>query len=153
MLSKSEINKRYYEKNKDKIKTNRKRIDVECPICNIIRSVRSDVKRITNRCMKCNMRQIRIDRGEILHGLISHPLHIRWAGMKQRIKDPLKRASYLDKNIIICEEWSNSFLPFYEWSIANGFKPELELDRIDNDGNYCPENCRWVSHQLNCLNR
>lgn len=153
MLSKSEINKRYYEKNKDKIKTNRKRIDVECPICNIVRSIRADSKNITNRCMKCNMRQIRIDRGEILHGLQSHPLHIRWAGMKQRIKDPLKRASYLDKNIIICEEWSNSFLSFYEWSIANGFKPELELDRIDNDGNYCPENCRWVSHQLNCLNR
>lgn len=153
VFTKQEIQKRYRDKNKDRIQALRKRIDIECPICNIVRSIRADSKRITDNCNICSIRKIRIEKGDILHNLSTHPLYIRWAGMKQRIKDPLKKSSYLDKGIIVCEEWSINFLPFYEWSIANGFKEDLELDRIDNDGNYCPENCRWISHQLNCLNR
>jgi len=152
-LSKAEINKRYREKNKDKIKENRKKIDIECPICKETRSIRADSKRLTDLCNRCNIRRIRTEKGDILHGLSTHPLYIRWCGMKQRVIDPLKRNSYLDKNITICDEWKNNFLSFYEWSILNGFKPELEIDRIDNNGIYCPENCRWVSHHENCLNR
>tara|TARA_R110000868_G_scaffold391373_1_gene661331 strand:+ start:330 stop:794 length:465 start_codon:yes stop_codon:yes gene_type:complete len=153
VLSRQEINKRYSEKNKEKIKANRKRIDVICPECKETRLIRKDSKRITDLCNKCNIRKIRIEKGDILHGLSSHPLYIRWIGMKRRVLDPAKRNSYLDKNIIVCPEWSNNFLLFYEWSIINGFKADLELDRIDNNGNYCPENCRWITHKLNCLNR
>ena len=152
-LTKAEIGKRYREKNKDKIKKNRKRIDIECPDCKTIRSGRTDVKRKSDRCKECNIKHIRIEKGDILHHLSTHPLYIRWVGMKRRVKDPLKRNSYLDKNIVVCEEWENNFLPFYEWSITNGFSPELDLDRRDNNGNYCPENCRWITHQENCLNK
>ena len=87
VLSKAEINKRYREKNSQKIKENRKKIDILCPDCNVIRNVRADVKRKTNLCPKCNMRKIRIDNGEILHGLSNHPLFIRWNGMKCRVND------------------------------------------------------------------
>jgi hypothetical protein len=153
VFTSKEIQQRYRERNRDKINANRKKIEVECPICNVIRSVRADSKRITDNCNVCSIRKIRIEKGDILHSLSTHPLYIRWAGMKRRVNDPLKRNSYLDKGIIVCEEWRTNFLTFYEWSITNGFKEDLELDRIDNDGNYCPENCRWVSHQLNCLNR
>ena len=73
--------------------------------------------------------------------------------MRNRVNDPLKRTSYLDKGIVVCEEWKTNFLPFYEWSITHGYKPELEIDRINNDGNYCPENCRWISHTENCQNK
>jgi hypothetical protein len=153
VLSKAEINKRYREKNSQKIKENRKKIDILCPDCNVIRNVRADVKRKTNLCPKCNMRKIRIDNGEILHGLSNHPLFIRWNGMKCRVNDIKKRNSYLDKNITVCDEWKHNFLSFYDWAISNGFKENLEIDRINNNGNYCPENCRWISHIEHCNNK
>ena len=152
-MGNAEIQKRYWEKNKDKIYQNRKRIEVECPICKDIRMVRTDYKRKTNMCSICNIRNTRLEKGDILHSLSTHPLYGRWAAMKQRVKDITKRKSYLDKNIVVCDEWKNDFLKFYEWSIINGFKEELELDRIDNNGNYCPENCRWITHQENCCNK
>jgi hypothetical protein len=153
VLSKKEIQKRYREKNSLKIKENRKKIDILCPDCNIIRNVRADVKRLSDRCCKCNMRKIRMDKGEVLHGLSTHPLYIRWKGMNRRVIDIKKRNSYLDKNIIVCDEWKNNFLSFYDWANSNGFKEDLEIDRIDNNGNYCPENCRWISHIENCNNK
>jgi hypothetical protein len=152
-MERREINRRYREKNKEKIAMNRKREDITCPDCNITRKARMDVKRKTNRCNICSIKNTRIEKGDILHSLSSHPLYIRWCGMKNRVKDPLKANSYLNKGIIVCENWNNNFLEFYEWSLLNGFETHLEIDRIDNDGNYCPENCRWVSHKENCLNR
>jgi len=145
--------RKYQEKNKENIKNNRKRIDVECPDCKNIRNIREDQKRKTDRCNVCSIRYIRVEKGDILHSLSTHPLYIRWVGMKRRVIDPIKKVSYLDKGIIVCEEWRNNFLTFYEWSINNGFDPSLEIDRIDNNGNYCPENCRWISHKENCLNK
>lgn len=55
----------------------------------------------------------------------------------------------------MCKEWSDDFEKFYQWSIANGYKRGLEIDRIDNDGNYEPSNCRWVTRkkQLNNTSR
>ena len=61
--------------------------------------------------------------------------------------------TYIAKNIQVCSEWAASYVIFKEWCLANGASPDLELDRIDNFGNYCPENCRWVTHQVNCQNR
>ena len=152
-MTRAEISKRYREKNKDKIEANRNRIEITCPDCKVTRMSRVDVKRKTDRCMKCNMIFVRKEQGDILHNLSNHPLYLRWAGMKQRVKDIAKRNSYLDKGIIVCDEWSNNFLSFYEWSIINGFRSDLEIDRIDNNGNYCPENCRWITHKENCNNK
>lgn len=153
VLTIQEIQKRYREKNKDKIEKNRKRIEIECPDCKNIRIARADVKRKTDRCIRCNIRFIRTEKGDILHSLSTHPLYIRWSGMKNRVKDPKKKYSYMDKGVIICKEWMDNFLQFYDWSILNGFREDLELDRIDNNGNYCPENCRWITHKENCNNK
>ena len=53
----------------------------------------------------------------------------------------------LSRGITVCSEWQgeNGFINFYNWSMANGYSDELTLDRIENDGNYEPSNCRWVS--------
>ena len=60
--------------------------------------------------------------------------------------------NYGGRGIGICDEWL-SFESFHEWAIANGYEDGLQLDRIDNDGDYCPNNCRWVSRDENMRNK
>lgn len=52
---------------------------------------------------------------------------------------------YLGRGITICEEWRNDFMSFYNWSMDNGWESGLSIDRINNDGNYEPSNCRWTN--------
>lgn len=75
---------------------------------------------------------------------------IIWNGMKSRCLNP-KATSYKNygaRGIKICKEWL-LFEEFHNWALANGYKDGLQIDRIDNDGDYCPENCRWVTKSFN----
>jgi hypothetical protein len=75
--------------------------------------------------------------------------------MRQRCSNP-KAAGYADyggRGITVCPEWQASFVSFRDWANANGLRDDLEIDRIDTDGNYEPSNCRWVTRQQNCMNR
>ena len=60
--------------------------------------------------------------------------------------------NYGGRGIGVCEEWKN-YDTFYEWSINNGYKEGLEIDRIDVNFNYCPSNCRYVSRLVNANNK
>lgn len=70
--------------------------------------------------------------------------------MKSRcsdIKDEHHYKHYFGRGITVCDEWKNDFMNFYNWSMKNGYSDDLELDRIDNDGNYEPSNCQWITHK------
>lgn len=92
---------------------------------------------------------------EYYHHLSNTHIYSAWYNMKVRCyyTKQVYYKRYGGRGIKVCDEWKNSFKSFYEWAINNGYKEGLSLDRIDNDGNYEPSNCRWVSMKRQNRNR
>lgn len=78
-----------------------------------------------------------------------------WRQMINRCTNPLdlNAKRYLHRGITVCDLWLNDFESFRLWSLENGYKEKLHIDRIDNDKGYSPKNCRWVTPLVNQNNR
>ena len=83
-----------------------------------------------------------------------NPLYKRFYTIKNRCYNPNSPDSkhYLKRGITVCEEWISDWRVFEKWALSNGFKSNLEIDRIDNDKGYSPDNCRWVERAVNVRN-
>lgn len=88
------------------------------------------------------------------HGYSSHKLYGSWRGMMHRTtsKKCIDAHRYIERGITVCDEW-RKFIPFKEWALQNGYREGLQIDRIDNDKGYYPDNCRFVTATENVRNR
>lgn len=85
----------------------------------------------------------------------THPLYFRWQSIKQRCYDPKCESFkyYGGRGIRVCDEWIDSPATFIAWALNNGYKPRLQIDRKDNDGDYSPGNCQFKTNAENMRNR
>jgi hypothetical protein len=117
------------------------------------------VKKGNIKSCGCLQREI-ASKNSKTHGFSKTRLYRVWRGMITRCENPNSDYyySYGGRGIKVCPEWRHDFLSFRKWSLSNGYDEnakfsECTLDRIDNDGDYEPSNCRWVSMKEQSKNR
>ena len=98
-------------------------------------------------CLEINAERLRGNQLGYKHGLEKHPLRAIRKAMIERCYSQRNRfyKNYGGRGIQVCAEWLSSLPEFYNWALANGWKKGLSIDRINNDGDYDPINCRWIT--------
>lgn len=88
---------------------------------------------------------LRHEKYALKHGKRHTRLYSIWLNMKDRCcnKNTPRYNDYGSRGIVVCDEWKNDFMTFHNWAMENGYRDDLTIDRINNDGNYEPGNCKW----------
>ena len=122
----------------------------ECPHCCVkFEAMVTNVKGgKTTKCRGCG--DINSGDKRRVHGEnMTNPLYSKWVHMRQRIKNPNDKdyKHYGGRGITICNEW-DEFIPFRDWCLSNGYKKNLTIHRVNNDGNYEPSNCIFTNQTV-----
>jgi len=107
-------------------------------------------KRNIETCPKCSKIAV-----NSIHGMTGTRIYRIWKGIKNRCTNHKSKhfENYGGRGISICNDWMINPMSFIEWSMINGYDENLTIDRIDNDGNYEPSNCRWTTMEVQARNK
>ena len=127
--------------------------ECKCDCGNKVIVAGNNLRRGTIKSCGC-WRSERMEKLNKTHGLRGERIYNIWSRMKQRCENPKAPEfhNYGGRGIELCEQWHH-FEPFCEWAMANGYKDGLTIDRINNNGNYEPSNCRWTTPKNQCNNK
>lgn len=125
--------------------------ECKCKCGRIVRRITFDLTHNRHQmCLSCT------SKGKYkTHGMTGSKLYYIWYGLKGRCYNTNNKSfkNYGGRGITVCDDWKNSFESFRDWSLANGYKEGLSIDRIDVNGNYEPNNCRWITMSAQCYNK
>lgn len=124
----------------------------ECGNISVVRS--SALKYGLTKSCGCLQKE-KASKANTKHGMYKTRVYRIWMDMHNRCYSKSYHAyrHYGGRGIHICEEWDKDFKAFYDWAIANGYRDDLSIDRIDCNGNYHPSNCRWATQKQQLENR
>ena len=102
-------------------------------------------------CLEINSKRMKGNTQSLKHGLTNHPLRSIRKAMTHRCYNSNNKfyKNYGERGIKVCDEWKESLQKFVEWSLSNGWEKGLSIDRKDNNGDYTPDNCHWITRSKN----